>query len=266
MSGEGEKPAPPALDPPWRNFYGRRHGKRLKPSQRAHLERLLPLLRVPGAGRAENPGRLPVDLAALFGRPGPVWLEIGFGAGEHLAAQARAHPHIGMIGCEPFVNGVATLLGRLAAAVPGADPGADRGNVRLHPGDARDLLDVLPPASLARVFLLYPDPWPKSRHRRRRFVSAENLAALARVMAPGAELRLATDIADYAGHAATALAASGFFAPIAAAPPGWHRPWPGWQGTRYEAKALREGRAPHYLTLRREAAAGLPVDRAGRRA
>jgi tRNA (guanine-N7-)-methyltransferase len=220
-----------------RNLYGRRHGKRLRPGQRRLLDELLPRLAIPGVDPALNPDRIPLDRAALFGDM-PVWLEIGFGGGEHLADAAAANPDVGLIGCEPFVNGVAMALGRIAAA--------GLTNVRLHPGDARDLIEVLPPEVLGRVFLLYPDPWPKARHHRRRFANAENLAALRRAMAPGAELRLATDVADYVEHALAAVSAA----------PGWRAreepgPWPGWAGTRYEAKALREGRRPRYLTLLR---------------
>ncbi len=214
-----------------RNLYGRRRGKKLRPAQRRLLEEMLPQIRI-------APGDGPVDLAALFGDPRPVWLEIGFGGGEHLAAQAAAHPHVGLIGAEPFINGVAMALGQLAAS------GAT--NVRLHPGDARDLIDRLPAASIGRVFLLYPDPWPKARHHRRRFASLENLAALDRVMAPGAELRLATDVPDYADHAREAVAGAPGFV-LADADPA--RPWDGWPGTRYEAKALLAGRRPQYLTI-----------------
>jgi tRNA (guanine-N7-)-methyltransferase len=221
-----------------RYLYGRRHGKRLRPGQRRLLEELLPRLAIPGVDPAANPARARLDRAALFADARPLWLEIGFGAGEHLAAQAAAHPDIGLVGCEPFVNGVAAALAKVAAA--------GLANVRLHPGDARDLIEVLPEGAVERVFLLYPDPWPKARHHRRRFASAENLAALRRAMAPGAELRLATDVADYVEHALAAAAAA----------PGWRAreepgPWPGWPGTRYEAKALREGRRSRYLTLLR---------------
>jgi tRNA (guanine-N7-)-methyltransferase len=157
-------------------------------------------------------------------------------------AQALAHPEVGLLGCEPFVNGVAMALARLEAA--------EVGNVRLHPGDARDLIELLPSGLLARVFLLYPDPWPKARHERRRFVSAENLAALHRAMAPGAELRVVTDMPFYVEHALGAVAAApGFRVGEARA-----SPWPGWPGTRYEAKALRAGRRPRYLTIVREEA------------
>jgi tRNA (guanine-N7-)-methyltransferase len=232
-----------------RTFYGRIRGKALRPNQRRLLEELLPRLSVPGVARAGMPGRTPVDTATLFGPERPVWLEIGFGGGEHLVDQALSHPEVGLIGCEPFINGLAMALARIEAAGPG--------NLRLHAGDARDLLDLLPTASLARVFLLYPDPWPKTRHRARRFMNSENLAALARVMVAGAELRLATDIPDYVDHALAALAVSRAFA-VQGGPEDWTRPWPGWPGTRYEAKALREGRVPQYLTILRTAAA--PVD------
>ncbi|MBP7241075.1 tRNA (guanosine(46)-N(7))-methyltransferase TrmB [Amaricoccus sp.] len=229
----GERPQPA------RKFYGRRHGKALRPAQARLVEDLLPRLAIPGAARQGDPARAPVDPAALFGDDRPVWLEIGFGAGEHLAHQAALHPGTGFLGAEPFVNGVAAFLGKVEA----------RGlaNIRIHPGDARDLVELLPPASLSRVFLLYPDPWPKTRHRDRRFMSPENLALLVRAMAPGAELRLATDIPDYVAHALAAVAASGFRReerdPAT--------PWPDWTRTRYEAKALREGRTPAYLSFRR---------------
>lgn len=240
-------------DPPLRRrvFHGRRHGKALRASQRRLLQDLLPRLALAGVTPAENPARTPLDRAALFGDGRPLWLEIGFGGGEHLAHQAVLHPEIGMIGCEPFVNGVAMLLTRIVAG--------GLGNLRLHPGDARDLIEVLPPAALSRVFLLYPDPWPKARHRARRFMNPENLAALARVMAPGSELRLATDIADYGAHALAAVAAGEGFAAVGdldRAPP-----WPDWRPTRYEAKALAAGRPPRYLTFLRRDAPAAPVDR-----
>jgi tRNA (guanine-N7-)-methyltransferase len=233
--------APPA---PWRNLYGRRHGKKLKPNQRRLLDELLPALRVPHVSPTADGERRPLELAGLFGDDRPVWLEVGFGGGEHLVAQAKAEPGIGLIGCEPFVNGVAMALRHIEEA--------GVSNVRLHPGDARYLLELLPPRSLSRVFLLYPDPWPKARHHRRRFMNLENLALLAPAMRPGAELRVATDIADYADHAREAGAAAPGFRETTRDP---LRPWPGWPGTRYEAKALRAGRVPQYLTFVREEAA-----------
>jgi tRNA (guanine-N7-)-methyltransferase len=221
-----------------RIFHGRRHGKALRPAQRRRLDEDLPRLRVPLPGPAGS-----VDPKPLFPGARAIWLEIGFGGGEHLHALARGHTDIGLIGCEPFVNGVAMLLGKIAADDPG--------NIRIHPGDARDLLDVLPEGALDRVYLLYPDPWPKPRHHKRRLASADTLRVLARAMTPGAELRLATDIPEYAAHAAAAAAQSGRFEPVVTAAPGWARPWPGWVQTRYETKALREGRRPHYLVWRR---------------
>ena len=229
--------------PPRRNIYGRRKGKRLRPHRRALIETRLAELAPKGVTPDENPDRRPIDLAALFPAAREVWLEIGFGGGEHMIHQATAHPGIGLIGCEYFVEGIAKLLAAIERA------GVT--NLAIHPGDARDLIDVLPPASIARVFLLYPDPWPKRRHHKRRFVSAGNMDALARVMAPGATLHLATDIGNYARHALEVIMPDPRFAWLAERAGDWRRPWPGWPGTRYEEKALREGRIPHYLSFRR---------------
>lgn len=227
---------------PRRNFHGRRHGKTLRPTQRRHVEELLPALSVPGVDPLEHPNRKPIDVTALFGGPREVRLEVGTGGGEHIADRAVAHPEIGFIGCEPYINGVAMLLGRIERL--------GIRNVRIHPGDARDLIDLLPDGALGRVYVLYPDPWPKSRHHKRRFMSPENLTALARVMASGSELRLATDIAEYVEHSLEAVAAVEAFSADASGAD-LHRPWEGWKSTRYEAKALREGRRPHYLTFTR---------------
>ncbi len=226
---------------PWRNFYGRRHGKTLKPAQRDYLDEDLAGLSPGPVGWEENPGRAPLDLQGLFG-PRPLWLEIGFGGGEHLVHQAAAHPEVGLIGCEPFINGVAMLLGKIR--------NAGVTNLRVHPGDARDLFDVLPVGSVAKAFLLYPDPWPKKRHHRRRFVTPEHLAPLARVMAQGAELRIATDIPDYVRQTLIEVPRAGFDW-LAEGPDDWRQPWDDWLSTRYEQKALREGRVPNYLTFRR---------------
>ena len=227
---------------PWRNLYGRRHGKTLRQGQRRLLATRLAGLAPPGVSWADNPGRDPIDLEALFPEAHEVWLEIGFGGGEHMLHQAAAHPAVGIIGCEAYINGVAMLLS-----------GIERtgvANLAIHAGDARDLMDVLPDGSIAQVFLLYPDPWPKKRHHKRRFVNSSNLDQLARIMAPGAVLRLATDIADYARHALEVLACDRRFGEPAGAAD-WREPWPGWPGTRYETKALRQGRTPHYLSFQR---------------
>jgi tRNA (guanine-N7-)-methyltransferase len=228
---------------PWRNFYGRRHGKTLRKGQRELLDTRLAELAPKGVSWAENPERRPIDPQALFPEAREVWLEIGFGGGEHMIAMAEAHPEAGIIGCEAFINGVAMLLSGIERA------GVT--NLAIHPGDARDLMDVLPDGSVAQAFLLYPDPWPKKRHHKRRFVGPENLGQLARILAPGALFRVATDIPDYVRHTLEAIARDGRFAWTAASAEDWRRPWAGWPGTRYEAKALREGRRPHYLTFRR---------------
>lgn len=226
---------------PWRNFYGRRRGKGLRSSQKAYLAEDLAGLALAGVSWDENPERDPLDPRAQLGDR-PIWLEIGFGGGEHMVHQAVANPDVGLIGCEPYINGIAMLLGKIRRA------GAD--NIALHPGDARDLLDVLPEASVERAFLLYPDPWPKKRHHRRRFVTPEHLAPLARVLAPGAELRIATDIPDYVRQTLEQVPRHGFEW-LAEGPSDWREPWQDWLSTRYEQKALREARRPHYLTFRR---------------
>lgn len=225
-------------NPPRRNFYGRRHGKTLRQSQKGYLAEDLGDLRPRGISAAENPGRAPIDPAAIFGDDRPVWLEVGFGGGEHMVHMAARYPGIGIIGCEPFINGVAMLLGKIRAA--------GVGNVAVHPGDARDLMDVLPAASLSRAFLMYPDPWPKARHHRRRFVTPEHLLPLARAMRPGAEFRVATDIPDYVRQTLEEVPKAGF---ALTAETG--EPWEDWISTRYEQKALREGRVPRYVTFRR---------------
>ena len=215
-------------------FYGRRKGKRLRAGQEVLMETLLPKLRI-------DPGRDPRE---TLERPTQnLWLEIGFGGGEHLAAQARAHPDIGFIGCEPFVNGVAKLLAVI--------DGERLQNIRVWDRDATELISRLPPASLDRIYLLYPDPWPKRRQRKRRFVSDQTLAALARILRPGADLRFATDIDDHAGWALARVLQSPHFTWTAERPDDWRKPWPDWPGTRYETKAVRDGRAPIYLTFRR---------------
>lgn len=229
-------------DRPHRNFYGRLKGKALKKSQKTYLDQDLAQLSPGAVGWDENPERAPLDLQARFGDR-PIWLEIGFGGGEHLVHQAAQNPDVGIIGAEPYINGVAMLLGKIRRA------GVD--NLAVHPGDARDLFDVLPDNSIARAFLLYPDPWPKKRHHRRRFVTPEHLQPLARVMQPGAVLRVATDIPDYVRQTLEEVPKAGFTWQ-AQRPADWRRPWGDWLSTRYEQKALREGRTPHYLTFTRQ--------------
>ena len=214
-------------------FYGRRKGHKLKTRQAALFDTLLPRLAL------DLSAPPPADLAALFPGADDVRLESGFGGAEHLIAEATQHPRTGFIGIEPFINGMAKAL----AAID------DRKlvNVRLHHGDATDVLAWLPRGALSRVDLLYPDPWPKRRHWKRRFVQDESVAAIARVLRPGGEFRFASDIPDYAAWTLQRLLRSSDFAWTAERADDWRKPWPGFSGTRYEAKAKREGRVPCYL-------------------
>jgi tRNA (guanine-N7-)-methyltransferase len=226
---------------PRRNFYGRRKGQHLRDSQQNYLAQDLAALSPGAVDWEDNPNRTPLDLGALF-QTRDLWLEIGFGGGEHLVHQALNNPDIGFIGCEPYINGVAMLLGKIRHH--------NVQNIRVHPGDVRDLFDVLPDQSVAKAFLLYPDPWPKSRHHRRRFVTQDHLVPLARVMKPGAEFRVATDIPDYVRQTLQQVPRAGFEWQANCADD-WRRPWGDWHSTRYEQKAIRENRTPYYMTFRR---------------
>ena len=218
--------------------YGRRRGRKPSPRQAALLDQLLPNVVLNLADPA------PKSLGKLFATPVcEVWLEIGFGGGEHLLWQAARNPHVGFIGCEPFQDGVTKVLG-------GIEQGK-AANIRLHADDARAVLRWLPEAALARAFILFPDPWPKKRHQKRRLVSAGLLRELARVMASGAELRLATDIGDYARWMLQAVLAEGSFAWEPEGPSDWRQRPVDWPATRYEQKAIKEGRRCTYLRLRR---------------
>ncbi len=233
-----------------RNFHGRRVGKALRPGQKALLAELLDNYRIPGVAPAENRQRQPVDPGAGFGNVRQIWLEVGFGSGEHLVRQAAENPDIGFVGCEPYVNGVASLLAKLR------NSGLE--NVRIHPGDVREFFDVAADNSIGKVFVLYPDPWPKTRHHRRRFVTAEYLEPLARICMPGAEIRLATDIADLARQAVVEFGRMTEFSWTAGRRSDWTTPWPGWRPTRYEDKAISQGRSPIYLTFARSNAGAMP--------
>ncbi|HZD90633.1 MAG TPA: tRNA (guanosine(46)-N7)-methyltransferase TrmB [Pseudolabrys sp.] len=221
-----------------RAFFGRRKGHPLKARQQALFDTLLPRIAL------ELDAPAPQDLRSLFpGRPDTVRLEIGFGGAEHLIAQAKANPDCGFIGSDAFINGVAKAL--VAIDEQKLD------NVRLHFGDASELLAWLPAKKLARIDLLYPDPWPKRRHWKRRFIQDESLPRLARVLRPGGELRFATDIADYAVYALARVMRSNEFFWTAEGADDWRKPWPDFGGTRYEAKAKREGRTPAYFVFRK---------------
>lgn len=244
--------------------YGRVKARTLKPRQAGLVETLLPHLAVPEEGA--------IDLDALFSpppcgvevtaapflenappappsQPSPtrgegLALEIGFGGGEHLVAQASAHPNARFIGVEPFLNGVASCLRHIEEA--------NAQNVRLHQGDAREVIARLPDASLDLVYILFPDPWPKTRHHKRRLIQPDFLTGLARVMKPHAELRFATDWANYAAWTLEHFTHDKHFAWLAESPVGWRSPWSGHVPTRYEQKKLGDC-APIWLRFVRTA-------------
>jgi tRNA (guanine-N7-)-methyltransferase len=220
-------------------FFGRRRGKTLKPRQAEQLGRLLPVWKI---DLAKAP---PADLAALFDHdPDRILLEIGFGGGEHLLHRAKLRPDAGFIGVEPFVNSMAKFVS--------AAGDEDVSNIRLHDDDATQLLDWLPDTCLDGIDLLYPDPWPKPRHWKRRFVNEANLDRFARVMKPGALFRFASDIDTYVNWTLRHIHAHPAFEWPARNASDWREPYENWPGTRYEAKALREGRTPAYLTFVRK--------------
>jgi tRNA (guanine-N7-)-methyltransferase len=218
-------------------FFGRRKGHALKPRQAALFETLLPKL-------ALDLGRpAPSDLRTLFDHATDVRLESGFGGGEHLVAEAERNPATGFIGIEPFINGMAKGLVAIDER--------KLTNIRLHHGDATEVLAWLPPASIARFDLLYPDPWRKRRHWKRRFVQADSIAAIAGIVRPGGEFRFASDWPDYITWTLRLMAQAPDFEWTAERADDWRLPWPGFTSTRYEAKAKREGRTPCYLIFRR---------------
>ena len=220
---------------PRRRLYGRSRGKALRAGQERLIAEALPLYSI--SSRALAAGEV------FAAPPREIWLEIGFGAGEHLIEQARANPDVGVVGCEPFLNGVAAALAVLERE--------RLVNVRLRRGDAQALVEAAPDGFFSRVFILYPDPWPKRRHHKRRIVVAGMIEALARVMRRGSELRFATDIDDYAGWTLKRFLASPHFRWAANRADDWRLPWPEWRSTRYEAKARKGGRGSVYLTFAR---------------
>jgi tRNA (guanine-N7-)-methyltransferase len=234
LSGNTGNPRPKGAG----SFFGRRKGKTLRPRQEGALQSVLPSLRLD----LSQPS--PVNINDLFKRQSSkVRLEIGFGGGEHLLHRMSEAPDCNFIGVEPFVNGMAKLV----TALP-----ADTGNLRLFDQDAALLLDWLPANSIDQVDLLYPDPWPKARQNKRRFISTANLAKLHRVIKPRGTFCFASDIADYVNWTLIHIRAQGAFKFLAHGPDDWRKPYTNWPGTRYEAKALREGRTPAYLTFTRK--------------
>src|SRR5580700_663774 len=221
-----------------RAFFGRRKGHKLRPRQAGLFETLLPRLAVDVARPA------PAELRSLFAEPvAALALEIGFGGGEAMIAQAKAHPQIGFLGVEPFVNGMAKALAAIEAE--------GLRNIRLHFGDAVGLIEWLPASSLRRIDLIHPDPWPKRRHWKRRFVQDAMVSRLARIVRPGGEFRFVTDIADYAAWTLQRLLRSVDFEWTAQCADDWRKAWPGFIQTRYHAKAAREERASCFLIFRK---------------
>lgn len=227
----------------------RNRGRRLREGKQSLVDELLPklLISLPPQGGGQEGGIItpssnyaPSLTLPLQGRE--LWLEIGFGSGEHLALQAKLHPEIGMIGCEPYINGLSKLL--QVIFVDKLD------NIRLHQGDARDIIDLLPDKSIARVFILFPDPWPKSRHHKRRLINHELLKQLARIMKPGGKLLIATDHEDYLTWILERVLTQTDFVWTAKTKRDWEQPPADWVTTKYQAKALREGRIPHWIKLK----------------
>lgn len=219
-----------------RAFFGRRSGKKLHGGQQAVFDATLPALEIRLSGR--------LDPQALFPGADKVIIEIGYGGGEHLALEAKRHPDVGYIGCEVFTGGIGKMVQTIAAE--------QLDNIRLFTDDALKLLVELPDAAVDEIYLLYPDPWPKTRHHKRRFVSPTTLSELARVLRPGGRFHFASDIEDYANWTLAHIVRAPEFSFAPEQPGSWHEPYPGWEPTRYEQKARREGRlTSFYFTFAR---------------
>lgn len=211
--------------------FGRRKARPLSPRQARLLSEVYPRVAIAA-------GETPIDAGAR-----ETWLELGFGGGEHLVWHAQRSPQVQFIGCEPFQDGVVKVLSEIEQF--------GLANIQLYEGDGRDILRRLPPAAIARAFILFPDPWPKRRHAKRRLITNATLDLLAKVLLPGAELRFATDIADYADTALRAIIKHNGFTWPAMGPADWRERPADWPPTRYEEKAVREGRRRYYFRFRR---------------
>lgn len=233
-----ERKSDPDREDSERAFFGRRKGHKLRQHQAGLIEQLLPHLAL------DIDRETPADAREIFDPAAEdVRLEIGFGGGEHLAAEAKTFPTTGFLGCEPYVNGMAKILAQIEAA--------NIGNIRLFAGDAAELLAWLPKDSLSRIDLIHPDPWPKRRHWKRRFVQDRTIAAMARVLRSGGEFRFVCDIDDYCAWTLSHLSRSQDFVWLAERADDFRLPWPGYTMTRYGRKAAREGRKAAYLRFRR---------------
>lgn len=232
-----------------KRFFGRRKGKPIKESRQKLINELLPKITLPA------PNGKVFDLKSLFGIvPKEVWLEVGFGGGEHVSELAKLYPDVGFIGAEPFINGVASLLAHLNGthgkqAVNAELEAGRNDNVRIWPDDIRPVFSSFPDAGFERIFILYPDPWPKARHAERRFVNQRNIPELARMLSPTGEVYVATDVAAYAEWAQEQMAESGLFTQVNK---NTRIPPEDWIPTRYELKGIAAGRQPTYLVFQKK--------------
>lgn len=226
------------------NFYGRRRGKKLSGHQKEYILNYLPKVTLYGVSHSENPRRKIINLDEIFHNKYPVWLEIGFGGGEHLLSLAKKNKNIGFIGCEPYLNGVAMLLPRLAQE--------NLTNVKILMDDARMLFEVLPDSSVEKLFLLFPDPWPKVRHKQRRFISKENLEFLKKILKSQALVYIASDVDDYIRHVLEIFNNDINFSWEANSAYDWRQPWEDWLDTRYYEKAKLAERKITFLIFKRQ--------------
>ncbi len=223
------------------NFHGRKKGKRLSPLQAKYIKEYLPTISVTNTEFFRE--RKQLNFSNYFESDCPIYLEVGFGGGEHLVELAKENRHVGILGCEPYINGVAKLLPKLIEF--------DLTNVRVLMDDARNLLELIPDAGISKIFLLFPDPWPKARHHRRRFINVENIEVMAKILKPGGLIFLATDVKDYVRHSLEHMVNSEHFSWLAEKPSDWRHPWLNWSSTRYQVKTQRLGRPTTYLIFRR---------------
>ncbi|GAB5389558.1 MAG: tRNA (guanosine(46)-N7)-methyltransferase TrmB [Alphaproteobacteria bacterium] len=220
-------------------FYGRRKGRPLNAGRQRAMDDLFPGMQMP-----VDPPQDQTELQSVFGPDiNDIWLEIGFGNGEHLAEQAARNPQVGMLGCEPYINGVSALVAQAGER--------DLDNIRIHADDARPLMDNLPEACIGRAFVLFADPWPKARHARRRFIGPDNLDRLARLIRPGGELRLATDWPQLAAWMLQHTLEHPAFEWLAESASDWRKAPDDWVPTRYQIKTEGQGRKPVFLLFRR---------------
>jgi tRNA (guanine-N7-)-methyltransferase len=210
--------------------------------QQKYLREYLPNISI--GNQMHNERIKKIDFSGVFGSDCPVWLEVGFGGGEHLLSLAKRNRNVGLLGCEPYLNGVAKLLPKLIDS--------EITNVRIFMDDARKIFEMIPNSKISKIFLLFPDPWPKLRHHRRRFVNLENIELMAKILQPGGLLYLATDVKDYVRHSLELLMNTQYFHWLADKPSDWREPWLNWSPTRYQVKTQKLGRATNYMVFQRK--------------